>query len=139
MEWPYPEIGQFLQRPKFPGESWKLRKKSDFCRVSGSEIRKFRVRQNEIPYPQPFHAPTGLHPTRCFTLQGVLALPRTPPKWCDNPPWYLVSQARLCDTPFCNISLVICVMRHKNKHKTVLRCYRYKYRAVFKSIAAGPR
>ena len=59
----FPESENFkniFQRPKFAGKSLKFRRKSDFCQISGSEIKKFGARKNAIPYPQPFHTPTRL-------------------------------------------------------------------------------
>ena len=46
-----------FQRPNFPGNSLRFRRKCDFCQISGSEIWKFRARKVAIPYPQPFHTP----------------------------------------------------------------------------------
>ena len=56
---------------------------------------------------------------RCDILLGEVS---TPPKWCDTPPprHLVFTQARLCDTPFCNASLD-CAIRHKNKNEEVLR------------------
>ena len=47
------------------------------------------------------------------------------------------TQAHLCDTPFCNVSRDNCVIPHKNKHKRVLRYYRYKYCAIWKVSLLG--
>ena len=40
-----------FQRPKFPGESLKFRRQSDFRQISDSENWKFRARRIAIPYP----------------------------------------------------------------------------------------
>ena len=47
-----------------------------------------------------------------------------------SPPYYLVLQRHICNTPFCNISRDNCAIPHKNKHEIILRYYRYKYRAT---------
>ena len=52
-----------FQRPKFPGKTWKFRRKRDFDQIAGSEISKFRALKITSPYPQPFHTPTRLPPT----------------------------------------------------------------------------
>ena len=62
---------------------------------------------------------------RCFLREVSI-----PPKCCDTPLAYLILHLTcVCDTPFCNVSRDNCVIPHKNKHKRVLRYYRYKYRA----------
>ena len=56
------------------------------------------------------------------------------PKMVRYPPLVLgFAQAHLCDTcdtPFCNVSRDNCAIPHKNKHKRVLRYYRYMYHAI---------
>ena len=47
------------------------------------------------------------------------------------------TQAQLCDTPCCDISRDNCAIPYKNKHNVVLRCYRYKYRAISKVLLLG--
>ena len=40
------------------------------------------------------------------------------------------TKAYLCDTPFCYTLRDNCAIPHENKHETLLRYYRYKYRAI---------
>ena len=54
------------------------------------------------------------------------------PKSVRYPPSLLsFTQAHQCDTPFCNVSRDNVWYPHENKHKKVLRYYRYKYRAIW--------
>ena len=67
------------------------------------------------------------YPISRDTFSGRLALPQndaTPPLVCS------LTQTHLCDTPSCDISRDNCAILYKNKHKIVLRYYRYKYRAI---------
>ena len=48
------------------------------------------------------------------------------------------TQARLCDTPFCNVSRDNSAIPHKNKHEKHLRYYRYKYHTIWKVSLAVP-
>ena len=67
-----------------------------------------------------------MHITRYFLREAS-----TPPKWCDTPPLVLnFTQTHLCDTPFCNVWRDHSAIPHKNKHESVLRYYRYNYRAI---------
>ena len=67
----FPKSENIFQRPNFPGNSLKFRRKSDVCQISGSEIWKFRARKIAIPYPQPFHTPTRLPPKKYHLIRKV--------------------------------------------------------------------
>ena len=70
---------------------------------------------------------------RCDTPYRAILFKGGPhfPKMVRYPPLVLgVTQAHLCDTPFCNVSRDNCAIPHQNKHERVLRYHRYKYRAI---------
>ena len=55
----------------------------------------------------------------------------TPPKWCDTPPWYLVSHRHICAIPhFATYRAIIVRYPMKTSTKMVVRYYRYKYCAI---------
>ena len=75
-------------------------------------------------------------PYRTIPFQGGLHSP----KMVRYPPLVLsLTQAHLCDTPFCYILRDNCAIPHekKKKHKNILRYYRYKYRAIWKVSLLG--
>ena len=61
------------------------------------------------------------------TFSGRLAAPQN---GAISPSVVSFTRAHLRGTPFCNISRDNCAIPHTSKHAGVLRCYRYKYRAM---------
>ena len=94
------------------------------------------------PYRARGCEPIGAIPHIARYLFRKFSAPSPPrPKWCDASRWYVGSQARLWDTPFCDISRDNCAIPNQSKHERVLQDCRDKYRAYrdMKSIVAvGP-
>ena len=93
----------------------------DFCRdvpgLSGPISRDIAILSLRYPY-------------RAILFKGG----SHSPKMVQYPPLLIsLTQAHLCDTPFCNVSRDNCAIPHKNKYERVLRYYRYKYRAIPKA------
>ena len=89
----------------------------------------------------PYHA--ILRCSRSHIAQYLLREVSTPPKWCDTPPWHLVSHRHICVIPhFATFRSINVRYAHKIKHARVLRHYRYTLRLQvsrdMKSITAGP-
>ena len=81
----------------------------------------------------------GPHIARyCDTIAAISHIARyffrevsSSPKWCDTPPWCLVSHRHICAIPhFATYRAIIVRYPHKNKHERVLRYYLCKYRAI---------
>ena len=59
------------------------------------------------------------------------------PKWCDTP-WFLVSHRHIYAIPrFATYRAIVRYPTKKNKHESVLRYYRCKYRAIWKVSLLG--
>ena len=78
---------KIFQMPNFPGKSLKIPEKEWFSANLRLRNLKFEPEKNEIPHPQPFHAPTGLPPITGFheCLHGPFFLSGIPWKALFQP------------------------------------------------------